>query len=581
MGRGRGSASLVTRLFLIVTVAMLPVLGVAAYDAFELRENSRDEAVRSLGRSLDSLYGQQALLTENTRLLLSTLSKTDAARRCDSAALGPLLSDLLAENPLYVALLAFDPSGEMIAVSSDAQKVSIRDRSYYADVIRRREFTVGEFAVSRTTGKETIHFAYPVIPETGRGLSCILVAAYDLGYYGKLFGAERMAGGGIVEVFDRRGIRLFRFPEDASEGVGETGGDQVMNLVNASPLNAMRLASDVFPGQITASRLVDQDDSGSADFLLLLRYPEELAWAGATSLLWRSAAMIACSLALSFALLRVLSYFAIDSQLKQVADAARRFGSGDFGRLSGVKGGATELVAISAALDEMADGLETRRRERDRAEAALRGSLAEKEILLKEIHHRVKNNFQVVSSLLNLQAGTISDPAALEAFEASQNRIKSMSLIHEKLYHSESLSRIDFSDYLASMAQEISAANYLMADRVRIELDIESVEIPVDSAIPLGLILNEVITNAFKYAFPGEGKGRIRVSLRRLDGPESRAELRIEDDGVGLDAAETGHDAGGGLGRELIKALVSQLEGSIAIDGGEGTRYVIDFPLGR
>jgi two-component sensor histidine kinase len=591
MAKGGASYSLSFRLILIAMVSVLPVLGVTAYDALELRRKARAESIRAVGNSLDALYSQQMLLMENTRLLLSALSRTQIARNPDPEALHELFRGLHEDNPLYLALLAFDPSGEMIAANSESPSVNIADRSYFSEVKRRKAFTVGDYAISRTTGRETIHFAYPVYSATAAGsamaegsLSCVLVAAYDLDYYGKLFGVETLNSGSVVEVFDRSGVRLFRFPANGSEAVGEPGGDAVMRLVKGGSVNSMRLSTRDFPGQIAASRFVILDESAYPDFFMLIRSPEGIALADADAITNRSILMILFSLAISFLLLRVLTYFGVGAQLKRLVASARRIGAGDYslpGPAHGgnaERGGSAELDVLGSSLDEMALRLAGRERERDEAEAALRASLAEKEILLKEIHHRVKNNFQIVSSLLNLQAGTMSDPEAIEAFAASQNRIKSMALIHEKLYQSESLERIDFADYLRSMTEEIASAFSAVANRVKLELELERVELSIDSAIPLGLILNEILTNSYKYAFADGRPGRILVRLAcvEIDGAR-RVRIEAEDDGIGLEAAAAGK---AGLGRELIKGLAEQLRAELFVDGSRGTRYRLEFSRG-
>src|SRR5512133_3412353 len=152
MAKGGASYSLSFRLILIALLSILPVLGVTAYDALELRRKARSESIHAVGNSLDSLYSQQKLLVENTRLLLSALSRTQIAQKPDAEALYDFFRGLLEDNPLYLAILAFDPSGEMIAASSNAASVNIADRPYFSEVKRRKAFTVGDYAISRTTG---------------------------------------------------------------------------------------------------------------------------------------------------------------------------------------------------------------------------------------------------------------------------------------------------------------------------------------------------------------------------------------------------------------------------------------------
>ncbi len=212
--------------------------------------------------------------------------------------------------------------------------------------------------------------------------------------------------------------------------------------------------------------------------------------------------------------------------------------------------------------------------ERTEHELAIVGALREKEILLKEIHHRVKNNMQVISSLLSLQGSTIDDPDTKSMLFESMNRIRSMALVHERLYKENNLASIDFRDYLNSMASELSRS-YPRHD-ITVRVDAESMQVGVDLAIPCGLIANELISNSFKHAFPNGREGSVLVSLRSL--PGSRAELRVRDDGIGF-AMQTDDHNGETLGLTIINALVDQISGRLSTERRHGTSVAVEFPV--
>ncbi len=207
--------------------------------------------------------------------------------------------------------------------------------------------------------------------------------------------------------------------------------------------------------------------------------------------------------------------------------------------------------------------------------AELSALLDEKNVLLKEVHHRVKNNMQVISSLLNLQAGHIKDAAAREIFMESKNRVRSMALIHEKLYQTEDLSKIDFGDYLKTLTSGLAASFTGKGSQVRIISAVDEIMLGVDAAVPCGLIVNELVTNAFKYAFPAGGAGEIRIAMKRT--AEAQLQLSVSDNGIGfpkdLDFRETES-----LGMQLVTTLAEQLEGSVAMRNGCGTAFEITFP---
>ncbi len=211
--------------------------------------------------------------------------------------------------------------------------------------------------------------------------------------------------------------------------------------------------------------------------------------------------------------------------------------------------------------------------ERNRAMEKLTASLKEKEVMLKEIHHRVKNNMQVISSMLRLQAGYIEDPKALELFQESQNRVKSMALIHEKLYQSQDLARIDFADYLRNLTNHLFRSYSGRAD-ITLNIEVSDVRLGVDAGIPCGLIVNELVSNALKHAFPNGRPGQITVALRRENGTYV---LSVKDDGVGF-PKDVDFRNTPSLGLQLVNTLVSQLDGSVElISNGAGTEFRIEF----
>ena len=213
--------------------------------------------------------------------------------------------------------------------------------------------------------------------------------------------------------------------------------------------------------------------------------------------------------------------------------------------------------------------------ERRQTEERLRASVAEKEVLLREIHHRVKNNLQIVSSLLNVQARSCTDPAVRSMFKDNQSRVRALALIHERLYRSENLARVDMSEYLDSLMHNLVRAIGAPGQSVSVALDVDRVELGVDTAIPVGLIVNELVSNSLRHAFPEGRQGAIRVQLRWTG--EGRLELTQSDDGIGMPKALDPF-ASRSMGLELVRTLVRQLGGGSAWRRGRGTEVVIEFP---
>ncbi|MBI1836948.1 MAG: PAS domain S-box protein [Flavobacteriia bacterium] len=211
--------------------------------------------------------------------------------------------------------------------------------------------------------------------------------------------------------------------------------------------------------------------------------------------------------------------------------------------------------------------------EKKRNEKEIVASLQEKEILLKEIHHRVKNNLQIISSILNLQSSFVQDQKILDILQDSRNRIRSMAMIHESLYRTTNFSSINFSNYIYNISSNLLATYRINEENINFKSNLNSVDLILDQAIPCGLMVNELITNAIKYAFPNNLKGEIKISLEEK---ENTVYLRVEDDGIGL-PKDFDIENLESLGLQLVVSLTEQLNGNIEILKEKGTKFLITF----
>jgi PAS domain S-box-containing protein len=216
--------------------------------------------------------------------------------------------------------------------------------------------------------------------------------------------------------------------------------------------------------------------------------------------------------------------------------------------------------------------------DRKHKEDSIHAALKEKDVLLGEIHHRVKNNLQIVHSLLDLQSNNISDQVVLSMLRESQNRIRSMALIHQTLYQSKDFARVDFRAFLDSLAPTLISSYGVRADRVSLILNATEVQLPINAAIPCGLVVNELISNALKHAFPGDAHGEISVDLS--SGSPTTVVLAVSDNGVGIseefDMAQTAT-----LGLQLVTMLADQLGGKLEVQRRNPTRFTLCFPLDK
>jgi PAS domain S-box-containing protein len=260
----------------------------------------------------------------------------------------------------------------------------------------------------------------------------------------------------------------------------------------------------------------------------------------------------------------------------------RKDGSRFFGRwvTTPMRDGTGELHGYAKVLRD-----ETERRD---AEQQMRASLAEKQALLQEIHHRVKNNLQVITSLLSIQASRIENPQVAAVLADTENRVRAIAALHETLYSSQDLASIEFGSYLQQLVRDL--VSFYSVDRKRLQVTVTAEDLVVDigQAIPLGLIVNELVTNALKHAFPGDRRGTLRVELgyvrssidaeqgQTLD--EGLGRLTVQDDGVGMPPGLK-FDETPSMGLHLVSVLVEQLRGTLEVETTGGTRITLEFPL--
>jgi PAS domain S-box-containing protein len=225
----------------------------------------------------------------------------------------------------------------------------------------------------------------------------------------------------------------------------------------------------------------------------------------------------------------------------------------------------------TASLEKINEALEEEIARRQETEKKMQTSFNEKVMLLKEVHHRVKNNLQIIASLLNLQSRYITDAKTLAALRESQNRVKAMALVHEKLYRSEDISHISLHDYIRFLGTGLFQSYDAKNRGIKFTLDIRDVDVDINAAIPLGLILNELISNSLKYAFPEGRKGEITIGVKKDD---HRIIILFRDNGIGIPADLDWRDTRS-LGLRLVNNLVDQLKGTIDLDRSSGTQFTM------
>ena len=235
-----------------------------------------------------------------------------------------------------------------------------------------------------------------------------------------------------------------------------------------------------------------------------------------------------------------------------------------------------ELNALTAELRaDIAHRQQIEQELRD-SQARLQATIQEKEVLLAEVYHRIKNNLQIISSLLDLQADMVEDPQVRALFEDSQQRIQAVALLHESLSQGSNVARIPAAQYIHRLSTQVFQAYTPPGDRITLNIEVDPIWIEVRNAVPCGLLVNELLSNSLKYAFPGNQGGEITITLRAT--PEGHMVLVIHDTGVGF-PAHIDFRYTGSLGLQLVCLLTEQLGGTIELDRASGTRWTLRFPM--
>lgn len=277
-----------------------------------------------------------------------------------------------------------------------------------------------------------------------------------------------------------------------------------------------------------------------------------------------------------FLIIASIDIFISSSITKPITDlkiAAHEIAKGNFGAKIKINSD-DEVGELAAEFNKMGDDLQKSSDDRKQAEEEIRKSLNEKEVLLREIHHRVKNNMQIISSLLRLQSQNIKDKNYSQLFDESQNRITSMLLVHEKLYQSKNLSKINFNEYIKEMVNGLFQSYGEYSGRIKLNIEVPEVSLGINSAIPCGLIINELVTNSLKYAFPEGKKGEISIIFHKIG---EEIEMIISDNGIGIPEDFDFRNAES-LGLKLVSILAEgQLKGEVNLNCDKGTEFRIKF----
>ena len=549
--------TMTSRLLLLVLIASTPALLIQGYTEISLRRTSEERLVELAGTRARMAAAEQARIVEGIRQVLIVLAQLPAVRDRDSAACGPILRRLQPSYPSYSSFAATDAAGRTYCISVDVPPEgipSVADRFYFQQAMAEKDFVVGEYAIGRASGKRLLHFAYPILD--GERAMGVVVAALHLDEL-----AQSMTEAGIDDdallVTDRNGTVLVANNEPGVV-VGSHVGEPVAGLL-ASGRAGMREAAGS-DGKTKVYALVPVTANAAAGGLqVAIGLDKAAAMAPVDRTTRRGALLILTGLAAALAAAWLVGRAFIQAPVNALLDAAGQWEAGNLSARAPILGSGSELSRLAAAFNRMAEHLED--------------VLRRKDILLREINHRVMNSFQTLASLIVIQQTRSEDGAVREALQNVHQRVTGLALVHRRLYQSTEVNRIEFAEYVEELCADLSHALVASERRIAIDVEVGEMWLKPDQAVPLGLIVAELVANAVKHAFP-EGRGRIRVASE--GSPERGFALVVEDNGRGLSGT---FDRGWGLGMRVVSAMAGQLGARLEI-GREhtGARFRVVVP---
>jgi two-component sensor histidine kinase len=561
------NAGLRPRLVLIVGIAMLAPGALAVLQAISSYNSSMRILEQNLAQAAQLSATEQVNMISASREILTSLAAQPDIRSGEGAACRRALQRAIGGLDQYAGAAVVDSAGNFACASSPVrEKITVADRGWFKSVMSGDGFVISDLIVSRWLGTWGIVTAVPLVNDEGviQGAVALFIG---LDWLTRRYHYTQVDDTAFA-LLDSQG-EIITGEAERSPARSPLPGREMVNEHLRQHLEGGQTQTFRARGHDGVWRLYAISPLLGGRIFVILGTPVltaigplalQVAWGVFTPLLMWALAIAVVWFGIEHLVVRWITY------LERITSA---YAAGRHSvRPERVSAAPAEIRSLGETFSRMADLLSAREHE-------LRESLAQKEILVREIHHRVKNNLQLVMSLLNLHARRIRDPRAEVAFAEARSRINALATLHRRLYESESLQEIDLKWFLEDLCSELRRGGLSRGRNVELVVDSPSEVIGPDVAVPLGLLVTEAITNAYKHAFNERDGGHISVQVTR----ESPAMLSlvIRDDGTGYDTAASTHDQTG-LGRSLIEAFVRQLRGELEVRSTEGTVVQVTFP---
>jgi two-component sensor histidine kinase len=560
------NAGLRPRLVLIVGVAMLAPGVLAVLQAVSGYRSSMGYLQQNLAQAAQLAANEEVNMISASREILTSLAAHPDIRAAQGLACRRALQRAIGGLDQYSGAAVVDAQGNFICTSSPAQNpVNVSDRIWFREVMSGDAFVVSDLVLSRWLDEWGMVTAVPLVSENGV-ISGAVALFVGLDWMTRRYQRAASADDTALALLDGKGKLIAANAEHAPL----TSGLPPDNVIDRHLQNQTQTFNA--RGRDGAWRLYAISPLLDGRIFVILGTPLlvaigplalQFAWGVFAPILMWGLAVAVVWFGIEHLVVRWITY------LDRITSA---YAAGRHSvRPERTVAAPAEIRNLGETFTRMADLISAR-------ETELQESLNQKELLVREIHHRVKNNLQLVMSLLNLHARRIKDPRAEAAFAEARSRINALATLHRRLYESENLQEVELRWFLEDLCSELRRGGLAGSREVELTVQAPDEVIGPDIAVPLGLLVTEAITNAYKHAFHGADRGLIQVVVEREN--DARLSVMVRDSGTGFDANASDIEPGG-LGRSLIEAFVRQLRGELEVRSDQGTVVQVRFPAER
>ncbi|MFW5848202.1 MAG: sensor histidine kinase [Spirochaetota bacterium] len=553
-----GTLSVRKALVLVAVVATVPALAIIVAAGVWHTAHLEQSVIAEAHRSVESIVSIQSQTIGSIEQLLRTLERLQPLRMQRHGETEQILRDVLEGNPDIVNITVTDTEGMVVASPGIERGTDLSNRRHIQEALRTDRFVAGEYVMAFVGREPSLPFAHPVHGPDG-SIVGVVTAVFPLSNYEGLFDRLNLPPDTVLGITDHHGVRLFFHPEKETNPIGGRMKNDVWEAMSTGEAVGIVVSegSDGIRRHYAYQRVFLDDDRDQPYLYVAVGFPVDVSRGVAQRFLARNLALMILVIVVAILVAHGLGGAVFARQMEQLAATARRISSGELGARTGVSERRTEIGAVAQAIDEMAERLEERVNHHVQEQTRISISLQEKEILLQEIHHRVKNNMQLIMSIVRLQRGqSLSTHEFAAMIEA---RIGAIASVHELLYRSEDLASVNMGTLLQNLARIAAFSSTTQT----IEVEAEPIELPMEQAMPLALISNELAINALKHGAAG-GAATTLTFVRKAE----HLILSVCDGGPGF--PETFNvERSDGLGMKLVRALVEQLHGTLEISRRE------------